>query len=548
MLRIMPLDFVRQAIEQTLFEEHLKDINFFGGDNEIKFASFYEQLKTDKEVERFKETYRDIVNEQNRTGLIGAGILQSPENPTMTNIHSALIVPFTWTASVRCQLKNRDKMIWSLQNMIDKLKGHKCDMAQLKCKDMENQDTYKPFKVGTLGQGTMSINSGDFIGTKTYNQDTDTRIKSLINTNVSLGLSNYLSNGNYLYFVNVGAYGLTNELRVARLVNGVGDIQGNSTIANVSINTSTRVVSGDVVFTSTNDFEHEVAVNVVIGDIKATDGTYTYTFPQTITQDDGIVVSVENNKLKVVAPFEIEIDASANINNITLSTQDFIAKSQTNNWFDIEDDGTYTNIVFPPEHTDIEKYKLSLSFESFRVDQPNTLNGEEYCNITFGGSATLVSEKVALGNDLIYLSVQKNKILADTDIVFSNAQKYYLEPMEMPSGLNANTQINQLISNNFKQNTHTDGVAGVLQYTFIYDESKDILKQWFNYSRYGSYGIDVNSISPNMIYNVSEYWSSWGNFVPKTILGKIVESIDIENTESDVLTLGVTFQIQGANN
>lgn len=438
MLRIMPLEFVRQAIEQTLFEEHLKDRNFFGGDNEIKFASFYEQVKTDKEVERFKETYRDIINEQNRTGLIGAGILQSPENPTMTNIHSALIVPFTWTASVRCQLKNRDKMIWSLQNMIDKLKGHKCDMAQLKCKDMENQDTYKPFKVGTLGQGTMSINSGDFIGTKTYNQDTDTIIKSLIANNVGLGLTNAISNGKYLYYVNVGAYGLSNELQVARF--------------------------------------------------------------------DG------------------------------------------NDFATILDDGTYTDIVFPPEHTDIEKYKLSLSFESFRVDQPNTLNGEEYCNITFGGSATLVSEKVALGNDLIYLGVQKNKILADTDIVFSGATKYYLEPMELPSGLNANTQINQLISNNFKQNTHTDGIAGVLQYTFIYDESIDILKQWFNYARFGDYGITASKISPNMIYNVSEYWSSWGNFVPKTILGKIVESIDIENTESDVLTLGVTFQLQGAIN
>ena len=44
----------------------------------------------------------------------------------------------------------------------------------------------------------------------------------------------------------------------------------------------------------------------------------------------------------------------------------------------------------------------------------------------------------------------------------------FLEPLEMPSGSNANTQISQLVSNRFISNSHTDAIALTLQYTFVY--------------------------------------------------------------------------------
>ena len=50
-----------------------------------------------------------------------------------------------------------------------------------------------------------------------------------------------------------------------------------------------------------------------------------------------------------------------------------------------------------------------------------------------------------------------------------------------------------------------------------------------------------------MIYEINEFWCSWGDIENKNVNAKIVESIDIENTESDTLTLGLTFQLQGAN-
>ena len=442
MLKSLPLTFVQQALEQTLLEEHIKNNHYFGGKDQISLVSFYEQLKTQNEIDRFVETVRDLNDQQNRTGLIGNGVLLSPENPTITNLYSSTIIPFTWTCSIRTTLGNRDAMVETLQNLIEKLKGRKCDIAQLECEDFEGKQVPSLFKVGTLGQndGQPKIKCGDYIGDIGYSQVLDTQIKSKITTLTSLGFSNVIQNNDYLYFTLVGAYSQTKRICVAQY--------------------------------------------------------------------------------------------------------------QTDTWVLIEDDNTYPNVVFPPEQTGAiyDKFKLSMSFDSFRIDEPHNLNGSEYCEISFGGSATLCNENVYLGNDLVKVGVQKNKIEAQTPISFTGATIYYLEPLEMPSGLNANTQITQLISNNFKQNTHTDGTAGVLQYSFIMDKSFDILKQWFDYSRFGAYGITESDICPNLIYNVSEFWSSWGVVDKHTLLCKITESIDIENTESDVLTLGVNFQIQGANN
>ena len=214
----------------------------------------------------------------------------------------------------------------------------------------------------------------------------------------------------------------------------------------------------------------------------------------------------------------------------------------------IINEDSFSDVIFPPAHSSYEKWKLSISFESIRIDTPTTLNASEYCVISFGGSATLVNASVKLGNDLTKLMVQKKKIMAKTPIEFSNPTKYWLEPLEMPSGNNANTQINQLVSNKFVSNTHSDSIVGTLQYSFICDESIPLIEQWYNYGRYCVSGITENDITPNLIYTIKEYYSTWGVIKVKEVLGKIVESIDIENTEGDVLTLSLTMQVQGEDN
>lgn len=433
MLKIFPIDFIRQILEQTLYKEHLNNEYFFGGYDQVNIHSFYEQLKGQDEVDRFVETYRDLSDQQNRTGLILNGVVLAPENPTITNLYSSLIIPLTWTCSIRCSLANRDQATETINNLISELKGRKVDIAQLKCIDAFGKYFYTPFIVGTIGEndGAPIIENGDYIG--------------------DVGNAN-------MVILTIAALGLK----------GVG-------------------------------FD---------------------------TQKDYWLYCKHENKLKVVF-----------IHNLNATF--------------LEDDGTHKDIIFPPEHESFEKYKVSLSFDAIRCDEPRTLNANEYCEISFGGSATLVNEKVKLGNDLIKIKVSKDKIVVANDdtqnIVFpSNA--WYLEPLETPSGLNANTNPNQLVSNLFKTNSHTDSVALTIQYTFIIDETKEILSQWFDYGRYGTQGITVNDISPNMIYEITEYWSSWGVYSPKTFKAKLVENVDNENTESDTMTLSLTFQIQGENN
>ena len=198
----------------------------------------------------------------------------------------------------------------------------------------------------------------------------------------------------------------------------------------------------------------------------------------------------------------------------------------------------------PPEHEDFEKYKLSMSFDAIRCDEPNNLNSQEYCELTISGSATLVNNSVQLGNDLLKVGITKVGIDAKTEIGFGSAPTYWLEPMEQPSGLNANTQINQLMSRNFLTNTHTDSIALSLQYTFIVDFSNDLIKQLYYYARYGTRGLTVNDISPNMKFNTQEVRNSWGEYEIIGVETKMVENCDIENTESDTLTIGLTLQIQ----
>ncbi|MBR3890136.1 hypothetical protein IKJ53_06435 [bacterium] len=437
MLETFTIEFVREVLEHTLAKEHNKNPHLFGGDNQIKITSFYEQLKSQEEVDRFVKTYRDLTKQQNRTSLIGNGVILSPENPSYTNLYSATIIPLTFACSIRCTLGNRDAMIRTINNMIEQLKGKKCDVAQLICADEKGRRIAKPFVVGTIGQGGIGpqIKNGDYIGDLTSISALSSRMTALSNAGVSV-----IPTGDYIYLY---------------------------------------CQNGDVIKT---------------------------------------IYAPKRN-----------------------STQYYWSQARF-----IEDDGTYKDAFIPQEHSSFEKWKVSLSFDSIRCDEPRNLNAEEYCEISFGGSATLVNNGVKLGNDLVKVAIYRKKIVAETNINLYNGG--YLEPLEMPSGSNANTNPIQLVSNKFVNNSHTDNLSLSLQYTFICDENVPLLEQWFDYARYGAQGLTDTTISPNMIYDIYEHWCSWGNYVKKAVKGKIVENIDIENTESDTLTISVTFQLQGENN
>ena len=342
MVRAFEIDFIRQAIYQTLLQEHIKNpTQYLGGENELALTSFYEHLLSNEEIDRYVETVRDLNDQQNRTGLIANGTILSPSNPTITNLNQVTIVPMDFTVNFRSTLANRDYVKTSLDNMVSILKGRKFDIAEL--------DNGKLFLVGTLGNninGNPLIRNGDFIGT----------------------------------------------------------------IPSSPVVTINEYISGKITsLTSTKGFVSQV--NLV--------GSYLY-YEDT------------DHKLKV-AVYEYDEDSGTNI------------------WQEKEETNDYPNIIFPPQHNSFNKWSISISFESSRCSEPRTLNAEDYCDISFGGSATLCNYNVMLGNEMTKLGIRKYKIVKSdnnaNDYSFSDNGLTWLEPLELPSGNNAETMLSHCAKN-----------------------------------------------------------------------------------------------------
>ena len=151
------------------------------------------------------ETFRDLTEQQNRSGLIANGILMSPENPTITNLYTSMIIPMSWACSLRVKLSDRDLMLETINALIDELKGSKVDIAELKCRDDQGRAIYVPFAVGTIGHdlGTPTIKCGDYIGDFDSETPTNAQIDYRLSTYVNKGITNALETNDYVYFKGV---------------------------------------------------------------------------------------------------------------------------------------------------------------------------------------------------------------------------------------------------------------------------------------------------------------------------------------------------------
>lgn len=532
MVKVFPIDFVRQTLEQKMLIEHLANPNYFGGKDQVNILSFYEQLKSQDEVDRFVETYRDLTEQQNRSGLTLNGVLVSPENPSITNLYSSLIIPMSFTCSLRSTLEDRDQSLETINNLIEKLKGRKVDIAQLKCKDGNGKTYYDPFVVETIGQndGEPMLKNGDYVG---YVQNAN-GFETIFNNLNSKGI-NILNTPSWVYCEH------ENKLKVAKKIATNDYFIFDDPAISSYIEQDGKVIAEVVFSTEENDYTSlPIIDDRVIGSLTLMSDNEEET-EVTCSSIEIKSMKLENGHIKFILKMTCDNAYIRHLDSVTWADAS-VFKAE----YDfIEDSGYYADIIFPPQHESFEKYKLSFSFDAVRCDEPRNLNGKEYCELSFGGSCTLVNEKAILGNDLIKIGIKRKKLIKSSGTTTYPTDKLtYLEPLEMPSGNNANTQINQLFSNKFKTNTHTDAIALTLQYTFIADFSTELIGKWFDYARYG----DQTYITPNIIYYVCEIWSYWGNYTRKEIDTKIVENIEIENTESDSLTLSINMQIQGENN
>ena len=452
MIKVFQIDFVRAIFEWQLQNNYKTNQNDNFSKDDVALFSFYEHLVNNEEINRYVETYKEMNEEMNRQNKIGYGIVATSTTPTFTNLYSAFISPFEWSAKIRTTMANRDKMLSTIYNLIYELKGRKVDIASLHCYD-EN-DNYvgeKLFAVGTIEE---MIESGDYIGT--------------LATNDSVGVS-----------------ALTDSI-LAKL-----DLVG-------------------------------------------------YNF-----RNDFVVYATDTNGNLTRWLFE-----------------DGLWLNDTTNEYDFDNDDVPDSIIYNiPKHKGFDKMKVDFAFDDIVCDEPYTLDTEEYCDITFGGSSTLCTSNILLGNDMVRLAIGKDKIVTSNDntdnILFRNAVNKidytFLEPLDISSALNGNSVNNFLRSNFFLANSNVDSVNGTLQYSFPLDTSNKLIKQWFNYSRYFITNtpngvISNDSVTPNIIYSIKEYWNTWGEIEIREIKGKVFGDITIENSESDTLTLSISFQIQGENN
>ena len=420
-MKTVAIEFVRQVLEQTLYEEHLKNSNYCGGKDQVGLFSFYEQLLDGEEVDRFIENYADLISQQNRSSLILNGVITAPENPQIINIHTHDIRPLEFRVGFRLNVANRDIAIDTIENMFSILKGRKRDVALF--------ESGKLFMLGTIAnnvKGSPKITSGDFIGTIDDMTNIDTSVKAKI-TSIQTLLGSYVNDATTLYFEN--AFKL-----------------------------------------------YKVDYN------------------------------------------------------------------QNNSTWSVDETFKYNGKRF-------SKYKVSISFDTTRVDEPRTLNGEEPVTISFGGSATIVSGEVELGNDLTKVSFKKSLIKAQTNISLTDSV-HWLEPLEMPNNLGIANEISQLASSNFLQGKQNTGVNPTISYSFVLDKSEPLIYQWWKFARYGIQGKETDTpqystgVTPNTIYEIVEYWSSWGIIEKISYNAKATENVEGENTESDAISIKLNFEVQ----
>ena len=536
MIKGFPIDFVRATFEQTLLEQHLKNTNFYGGRNQVRIFSLYEQLLKGDDVDRYKENFEDLARQQNRSGLILNGVVTAPTNPTITNLYSCTIIPLEYVCSLRCNIENRDQSLETVNNLIEELKGSKVDIAELKCEN-GNGFAYAPFIVGTIGhnEGAPKLENGDYIGDVADTTEILDKVYDLTNKHIDNN-----NGANWLYCGNNG------KIRVANKV------AGRPFFINDPLISSYSVVNGKVI--ANIDIETESAEYTTIPLYLDEDIRGSLTLYGTNEQEINVSCETKINSVELVnghVVFHLTCTCNNELGeNFDEVTWAHIELCEAEYTF-IEDDGSYPNIIFPPEHVSFKKYKMSLSFEALRCDEPANLEDGEYVRISFGGSATIQDAPLRFGNDLVKTAISKYGLMAETPITFANPTLYWVEPLEMPSGNNPNIKVNQLVSNNFKSNTHTDSISPVLQYSFVVSDDIPLLEQWFEYGRYGEVNVNSSSelqtMSPNLIYNVYEIWSYWGNVKTKVKKTRIADSTDIDVTEGDTMTVSVTMQIQGDN-
>jgi len=184
-------------------------------------------------------------------------------------------------------------------------------------------------------------------------------------------------------------------------------------------------------------------------------------------------------------------------------------------------------------------YKISVSFNNIQSQEPYINNGLDRVYLFFNGSATIVKNNVALGNDITLTTIQVGK---DTGTSFN------VEPLEIPSSLSLNDDTYNLYAGGYRSIDRNLAIANKLSYSFVLDRSVALFDDLYRFSRFGT-GTSSVLTAPltisdytNQIFTIKEYRLSLGRLTTDKFYAKISDS-GVQNTNGDVMMLAVGFKV-----
>jgi hypothetical protein len=185
------------------------------------------------------------------------------------------------------------------------------------------------------------------------------------------------------------------------------------------------------------------------------------------------------------------------------------------------------------------RYKVSVSFNNIQSQEPYINNGLDRVYLFFNGSATIVKNDVALGNDITLTRIQVGK---DT------GNLYTVEPLEIPSSLSLNDDTYNLYAGGYRSIDRNLAIANKLSYSFVFDRNVALFNDLYLFSRFGT-GTSSVLVAPltvsdytNQIFTIKEYRYSFGNLIVDKFYAKISDS-GVQNTNGDVMMLAVGFKV-----
>jgi hypothetical protein len=499
---LFEIDFIRACLEKSI------------NDEKFLFKSFFEQIENPNELLRYNDQLKQILGQISNDDKKCVGIITESGESSITNLHSVYCRPISWTLPVTFLVKNRDEVIEKFDNTIDDLRGSKMD-----CIVLEDNSIIPTYPVGIKSEikncSIILISSNPTV--------------SLIETTLSDFVSQYSLIDSVSSQKDSIVYCLdkTNKKVYEFICDPSKEVDGDYEIWNMTLS-GLPTTSGTILIyygtmhkTISVSYYIEATLSDYATAIANSFGTY---FGFTATSSGNHIIFTSTTMGKKTESFSSIINVNG-LSSTMLKTNEGIDKIYRWSFSSNLNGKKYKSLI-----------KCDISFNGMAMEQPYTLNGNDECILKIRGNATICSEGMSLGNDVTRIGIYYTNVsnVSVTD---------YLEPLDSPTNYGLENLTYQLRQNGRVKNSENISISSSPSFTFVIDESITTLVAWKNAARYN----DQTIINPDTIYTIKELYSIFGDVYEKSITPlKIDTSINISNTDSDVMNISVSMSLQGA--